>query len=298
MPFNLDNRVLCSVVALIGLAGCSPLGVFDTVVPHDPGSKLAQGDIAYGDDKRQVLDVYVPVDAGSDDLPVVVFFYGGSWSGGSKDRYRFAGRALAAQGAVAIVADYRLVPQVRYPEFIEDGAAATAWARENATRFGGDPSRLFLAGHSAGAHTAVSLALDPRFLETHGISQDAIAGVVGLAGPYEFEPDRYRATRRAFEGSLDDPRVRPLTLAGPSAPPMLLLHGAEDTTVEPRNATALAKALSDNGVSATARVYPDMGHAGLLLALSRPLRSKKAPVLGDVADFIVSEGEPLAVAAE
>jgi acetyl esterase/lipase len=298
MPFNLDNRVLCSLVAVIGLAGCSPLGLFDSVVPHDPGSRMAASDIAYGDDPRQRLDVYVPTEATTRPLPVVVFFYGGSWSNGSKDRYRFAGRALAARGAVAVVADYRLVPDVTYPAFIEDGAAATAWARDNAARFGGDPERVFLSGHSAGAHMAVSLALDPRFLEARGMTQSDIAGVVSLAGPFEFEPERYRATRRAFAGALDDPRIRPMTLASPDAPPMLLLHGGADTTVEPRNAPALAEALSNAGVAARAKVYPDMGHAGILLALSRPLRSTETPVLADIADFISATETPVAAAAE
>lgn len=288
-PISADNRLLCAFVALFSLSGCSPLAFYNGIIPFDGQSALAARDVAYGDHPRQVFDVYVPTAAGAGPHPVIVFFYGGSWRSGDKDRYAFVGRALAAQGAVAVIADYRLVPDVRYPGFIEDNAAAVAKAREIASRFGGDPDRLVLSGHSAGAYNAALLALDPRHLDAAGVPRKAIAGLIGLSGPYKFEPREYRVTRAAFEGSYDDPAIQPLDLAraGAGAPPALLMHGADDTTVEPRNAGALAEALREAGVRADSVLFDGIGHAGALLALSKPLRGS-APVLPRIDAFLKS----------
>lgn len=267
---------------LLGLlaASCSPLKTFNAVVPKDGGvARVAAGE-PFGAAPRQRLDLYAPKRATSK-LPIIVFFYGGSWNSGDRSGYAFAGRALAAKGFVVAVPDYRLVPEVHFPEFIEDGAAAIHWVRANAARFGGDPDRIVLVGHSAGAYNAAMLSLDERWL---GPDRGAVRGFVGLAGPYSFLPLDLPVTRAAFGRAPDLKATQPVELASPGDPPSLLLVAGEDRLVYPHNATRLSAALSRVGVAVETRTYPGIGHVGMLTALSRPFRGK-APVLKDVADF-------------
>ena len=270
---------LLALLACAGLAACSPLKTFDALVPKDRGAQTAVRGAAFGPAPRQRLDVYRPAGAGSG-LPVIVFFYGGSWQTGTRAGYEFAGRALAAQGFVVAVPDYRLVPEVRFPAFLEDGAAAVRWVRLNAHLFGGDPDRIVLVGHSAGAYNAAMLALDPRWL---GEGRRAVRGLVGIAGPYDFLPLDGPVTRAAF-GSADAPSTQPVNFASADDPPALLLHGASDRTVYPRNSQRLAALLAAAGVDARVELYPGTGHVAIVTALARPFRGK-APVLRDTASF-------------
>lgn len=263
------------------LASCSPLKAFDAIVPKDRGAALVERGAAYGTDARQTVDIYTPTGSAAGPRPIIVFIYGGSWQSGSKDGYAFAARALAAQGFVVAVPDYRLVPAVRFPGFVEDCAAAVKWVRANAARYGGDGTRIVLMGHSAGAYNAAMLAVDPRYL---GADRAAVRGFVGLAGPYDFLPLDGPATRAAFGAAPDPAQTQPVTFAGAGDPPALLLHGAKDTTVYPRNSHALARKLIGGGVRADVVVYPDVGHVGIVTALSTPLRDR-APVLADAVRF-------------
>ncbi|WP_210359454.1 alpha/beta hydrolase [Sphingomonas beigongshangi] len=276
--------IRAGVALLAGLAacGCSPLGLFDTLVPKDGGVAKVGADIAYGDAPRQTLDVYAPRRAANRAMPTLVFFYGGSWNSGTRTGYAFVGRALAAQGFVVVVPDYRLVPAVRYPTFVEDGAAAVRWTRAHAAQFGGDPGRIVLMGHSAGAYIAAMLAVDDRWLRA---DRAAIKGFIGLAGPYDFAPFDVDASRAAFGAWPRPADTQPVTWAGTGDPPSLLLVGADDTVVRPRNSEALAARLRAGGVAVDVRSYPNIGHVGLLLALARPFRGR-APVLRDVAAFV------------
>ncbi|HZF42514.1 MAG TPA: alpha/beta hydrolase [Sphingomonadaceae bacterium] len=274
------------------LSACSPLKSFNALVPKDRGAVLVARDVAYGTDPRQALDVYAPTGtAASARLPVIVFIYGGSWQSGSKDGYGFAARALAARGFVVAVPDYRLVPAVRFPGFVEDCAAAVRWARANAARFGGDGARVVMIGHSAGAYNAAMLALDPRYL---GADRAAVRGWVGLAGPYDFLPLDGPITRAAFGGAPDLPQTQPVTHASAGDPPALLLHGAKDDTVYPRNSQALAARLRAAGGRAEVKLYPKLGHVGIVTALAAPFRGR-APVLEDAAGFaraVTAEEQP------
>ena len=268
-----------------GSVACSPLKTFNAFAPKDPGSRQAASGIAYGSNERQKLDVYVPEGEGAD-RPVIVFFYGGSWNSGTRAGYDFVGRALASRGFVTVLPDYRLVPEVRYPGFVEDGASAVRWAKSNAADYGGNPDRIVLVGHSAGAYIAAMLAVDERWLDK---DRDAVTGFVGLAGPYDFAPFDVAAAQEAFGRWPDVAETQPVTWAGPGDPPALLLTGAEDQTVEPRNSRALEAKLTRAGVVARVKEYPDIGHIDILLALSRPLRGK-ASVLDDVASFAEAPG--------
>ena len=276
------RRVTLAVAALLLSAGCTPLSLFDMLVPKDRGGIRSAAGVAYGPDPRQRLDVYVPRGSIGAHRPVVVFFYGGSWNSGDRAGYAFVGRALAARGFVVVIPDYRLVPQVRYPAFIEDGAAAVRWAEVHAVTYGGAPDRLVLMGHSAGAYIAAMLAVDGRWL---GPARVNVRGLVGLAGPYDFAPFDVDASRAAFGNWPRPAETQPVSWAGAGDPPALLAYGAEDRTVRPRNSEALAARLRAGGVRVELRAYPKLSHVGLLLAFARPFRGR-APVLDDVASFI------------
>ncbi|MGB3165562.1 MAG: alpha/beta hydrolase [Alteraurantiacibacter sp.] len=272
------------LVAALFIAACSfnPLRTFNALVPKDGGSERIAEGIAYGGNDRQKLDIYAPTDGDVTGRPTIVWFYGGSWNSGSRKGYGFVGRALASRGFVTVIADYRLVPDVRFPGFLEDGAGAVRWTRENIDQYGGDGERIVLGGHSAGAYIAAMLANDPRWL---GEGRDAVKGMVGLAGPYDFAPFDVDSTIAAFGEWPDPADTQPVTFADAGAPPHLLLTGENDDTVEPRNSEALAAKLREAGVEAGVRRYPGVEHINIVVALSR-VRRGRAPVLDDVTDFV------------
>jgi acetyl esterase/lipase len=281
--YGVSRRSLLGSSAALTLSACSPLSALNTLMPSDGGSQLAVRDVAYGDDPRQRLDVYVPEGA-TGNAPVMMFVYGGGWDNGSKADYAFAGLALASRGFVTVVPDYRLVPQVRFPDFVDDCAQALRWAQSNAASHGGDPRRLHLSGHSAGAYNVMMLGLDGRFLARAGVRAGSIRSVAGLAGPYDFLPFDDRRTRAAFESYPRPAETQPVNFARRNTPRILLATGDADTTVYPRNTEALARKLRAAGAAVAVKVYPGVGHPGIVLALGRSFRGN-APVLDDVVRF-------------
>lgn len=271
-------------VLLAGLAGaCTPsLGTFNALAPKDRGGRRVAYDRPYGEMPRQRLDVYAPEDARG--LPVIIFIYGGSWSSGSKDEYAFVGAAFAARGFVTVVPDYRLVPDVRFPDFVTDCAQATRWVMDHVGEYGGDASRIVLVGHSAGAYNAMMLGLDAHYLRDAGVDAARIRGVAGLAGPYDFLPFDVDATRNAFGQAPDAALTQPLHFARNDAPPLLLLWGEADTTVGARSLRGLSAAMQHVGGRVETKTYPGVNHVDVMLALSRPLRGR-APTLDDVTMF-------------
>jgi acetyl esterase/lipase len=248
-----------------------------------------QSAVAYGDDARQLLDVYRPRAASA--RPIVVFFYGGSWMRGSRTNYRFAGAALAEAGYVAVVPDYRLYPSVKFPAFVDDGAAAVAWAVRNASAIGGDAARVFIAGHSAGAHTAAMLALDRRYLERVGVDAVTIRGFIGLSGPYVLTPDT-PALIDMFGAPYTPNDYRPIEFVSARAPPALLIHGTNDTIVSAQHSERLAEALRAAGVPTELQLLAGKNHADPMAAISQPARSR-APTLAAMRAFIDARSGPL-----
>lgn len=278
-----------SVLALASLLhACSPIRVLNAMAPDDTHRRV--DGLAYGEHPRQRLDVYTPVRL-EGLAPVVLFFYGGSWQSGSREEYRFVGEALAARGIVTVVADYRLFPEVRYPDFLADAAAAAAWVRREIAAYGGDPERIVLAGHSAGAYNAAMLALDPRWLAEQGLRPEQFAAWVGIAGPYNFRPIVARNLKRIFnppetpESTPDE--TQPIVHATAGAPPALLLAARKDHLVySDRNTGELAERLRELGVAVDERYYDNLNHYTVLGAMGRPLR-QIAPITEHVADFVL-----------
>lgn len=275
--------------ALFALAACSPLKVLNASVPGGDGTRVVDG-VPYGADPRQEMDLYVP--AGVAAPPVVVFFYGGSWSGGSRAQYKFVGDALATRGILAVVADYRVYPQVTYPAFVEDAASAVAWTLRHIGEYGGDANRVFVAGHSAGAYNAAMVALDPRWLNMQGASPAMLSGWIGLAGPYDFLPIVDKDIKPVFHFPDTPADSQPLAHASSTAPPAFLAAGTSDHVVDPiRNTARLAAALQADHVPVTLKSYDRIGHGLLVGAFARPLRWS-APVLDDVVAFVNATPAP------
>lgn len=276
-------RILVLVSLASGLlAACSGQFWVNTLVPRWGYQRHA--DIAYGTDPRQRLDVYVP-DTPAPGHPVVVFFYGGSWQEGSKDGYRFVGQALASRGITAVLPDYRLYPQVRFPSFVEDSAAAVAWVHAHISDYDGAACHLFVAGHSAGAYNAAMLATDGRYLAADGLSVADLSGFIGMSGPYDFLPIKDPTLQAIFAPRARWPRTQPIHFVSGDEPPMLLLHGAADQTVFPKNSKNLAAAVNASGGNAKVKIYPGVNHVMLVAPLAATLRFK-GDELDQIADFV------------
>lgn len=272
---------LAAIGLAAALASCMPVALVNELVPNDTFRR--ERDLAYGTHERQRLDVYTPAQAAAP-APVVVFFYGGSWRTGSRADYLFAGEALASRGFVAVIADYRLYPEVRFPDFVLDSAQAVRWTHDNVARFGGDPDRIFLMGHSAGAYNAAMLAFDPRYLRDAGLDRSVVRGFVGLAGPYDFLPLTSRL-RDVFGYPDTSPATQPINFVATGSPPALLIVATGDRVVDPGNSARLARRIRASGGAVREVRYDQLDHRTLVGALAAPLRGL-APVLDDVAGFV------------
>jgi acetyl esterase/lipase len=280
------RNVLLGGIALILFGACSPFVYVNAVAPRD--GVVERRDIAYGTHSRQQLDVYLPETPLAEPAPVIVFFYGGAWQRGSRADYLFVGRALAAHGVIAVVPDYRVYPEVVFPEFIADGALAVRWAQQHLAGDMRGAPRLFLMGHSAGAHLAAMLAFDRRYLDSAGADAGGIAGFIGLSGPYDFRPLQSRTLKRIFGDPAPD-STQPVEFVTANAPPALLITGSADTTVIPRNSERLAARLRENRVAVTETVYEGVGHARTVAAFSPPLAGD-LDVVEQVLRFIAPRG--------
>jgi acetyl esterase/lipase len=284
---TLKKSWTAAIAASLSLAACSPAAILNATISRD-GISITH-DVTYGPEAREKLDIYRPQGAGT--RPVVVFIYGGSWNSGSKKIYPFVAATLARRGNVVVVPDYRLYPQVQFPAFLQDCAQAVAWTEGHLAELGGDPQQVFLMGHSAGAYNAVMLGLDPHWLAAAGTSRNRLAGVIGLAGPYDFLPIVDPEVKAVFAPAQDGPASQPVNFVDGHAPPMLLLAGSDDTTVLPRNTISLAEHIAAKGGEMAYKIYPGVAHIGLVLSIA-PIFQGKAPVLADVEDFIRSHRLP------
>jgi acetyl esterase/lipase len=270
------------LLSALALSACTGAQVLNSLTPGT-GYVLATN-LPFDDETRLRLDVYTP--AGEvRDAPVVVFFYGGRWTTGSKDDFRFVGQALAAQGFVAVIADHRKYPDVVFPVFVEDAARAVRWTHRNIARFGGSPDKLFVMGHSSGAHLAAMLALNGEYLKAVGGSRSWLKGMIGLAGPYDFMPITAPDLRDMFGPPERFPDSQPIFFADGQNPPLLLMHGEDDEDVWVKNTRNLAKAVGEAGGGVETVIYPKLGHRWIIAAISAPLRSRN-DVISHIREFV------------
>ena len=277
---------LLSSLSSAALFGCSPAGLLNgfSRLAGD-SARLAAAGVRFGDDPRLTLDVWVPPERSSASLPIVVFFYGGGWVSGERADYGFVGRAFAARGFVTVIPDYRLIPQVRFPAFVEDGAKALKWTRDRVAEFGGDPARINISGHSAGSYIGAMLSLDRHFLTNAGIDPAIVCAAALMSGPYDFYPFTEQRGRNALGHWPRPLETQPIKFVRRDAPPMLLMHGAADTVVRPRNSQRLAAALTAAGAQADLKLYPCKSHVDTIKSISPLFRGSTAALADSVAFF-------------
>ena len=266
--------------------------VLDTVDRLTGGTrgvaKLAQ--VSTGDHPAQKVIIWGPEDrsSASAPLPVLMFAHGGSWRSGDPEDYGFIARALVPEGFLVVLSGYRLVKESAkdgvYPAMIEDTAEAVARTRTAVAQYGGDPDRIVIMGHSAGAYNVVMTGLERVWLEERGVSLDAVRGVVGLSGPYDFYPFTSDSTKAAFGPASDPEATQAFNHVRGDAAPMLLIHGEKDTLVRPRNSRELAKLLETAGGEAQLKLYPEMEHNDPLIAFASPWRDRR-DVVETIATF-------------
>ncbi|KFN43357.1 alpha/beta hydrolase [Arenimonas oryziterrae] len=273
-------RAAAFAVALL-LAGCQApyFWALNAGVPDRPTMS------AVFDAKHDLsLDIYRPLTAKP--RAIVVFFYGGSWRNGYRADYRFVGSALAQRGLLVIIPDYRKAPADTFPAFMDDAAAAVAWTKAHAADFGADPAQIYLMGHSAGAHIVALLGTDGSYLQQVGMKPRDLKGVIGLAGPYDFLPITNRGVKQVFGAPDTWPRSQPVNFVNGDEPPFLLLHGADDGKVFPRNSESLAEKLRAAGEPVSLKIIPDVGHIGLVNGFRSP---RLSPVLADTVQWIEAQ---------
>lgn len=275
-------KILSGFSALI-IAGCTQVGVGVANLPAHFGDMEIKTNIAYGLEDWQKLDLYIPTKAKTDKLPVIVFFYGGRWTDGSKDMYPFVGKAFADKGYIVAIADYSKYPNVKFPAFVEDGAKAIAWTHSNIGNYNGDPTNIFVSGHSSGAHIGGLVTADERYLKAENKTTSIIRAFAGLAGPYDFVPQA-EDLKNMFGPPENYPEMTVTTFIEGGEPPMLLLWGAKDDAVWERNIKLLSEKIESKNGAVETKIYPELDHVGILASFTWFLRSK-APVLNDVTEF-------------
>ena len=271
---------------LFVLPGCATLGLLalNTRASLAPVERLANLHYAVG--RAGSVDVYRPKPTvPGPGLPLVVFFHGGGWDDGDKNQYRFVGAALAETRLVAVLPNYRLYPHARRADFMADAAQSLAWARAHAVEWGADPAKVFVMGHSAGAHIALLLALDERYLNGVGGTSRWLRGVIGLSGPYDFLPFTEKYLEEIFGPAAAFPDSQPIRFVRAGAPPVFLAHGLKDRRVRVANTERLAAGLRALGNAVETRYYDSADHAQVIVALS-PVAPHPFPVLSDVRAFI------------
>jgi acetyl esterase/lipase len=270
----LPIALLATMLTALLSASIAPAGRMFSAIVADGGVDVERG-VRFGPGPRDALDIYRPRAATAPNAPVLFFIYGGGWTDGDRATYGFVGAAFAARGITTVIADYRVFPEARFPTFVQDSARAYRWAADTIAR--GRP--IVVAGHSAGAHTAALLAADRSYLAA--VRAPPPAALIGLAGPYAFDPTTWPTTKEIFATAPTADAARPIAFAGAHLPPTLLLHGTGDETVKLFNQRDFAAKLGEAGVAVRALELPAVTHTGILLALSRPFRRP-----GDVLDTI------------
>jgi acetyl esterase/lipase len=285
-PFHvrLAAKGIALLLSAVGLVGCTPIMLVNAFVQRS--SFALKSDLSYGPDPRQRLDVYTPINATK--APVLIFVHGGSWYGGDKAEYPFLADAFIEHGYVVVPILYRVAPQVQFPAFVQDAALAVRWVKDHIASYGGDPSRVYLMGQSAGAHIAAMVALDSVYLAEVGLQRSDLRALVGQAGPYDFRAflEGDPPTQKAMGPREGWPRTQPINFVDGKAPPMLLQHGLSDSVVNPKNPEWLSELVRAKGGVAEVKLYPNVDHPGIVGALARAARFLEPKVLPDILEFL------------
>jgi acetyl esterase/lipase len=285
------RRGIIGIAAIIGLLLLIGGGLFlyspallvdvvDRVANRSGAEKKAEA-IKFGPHAENLLDIWGAAEGkGGAQKPVLVFFYGGGWANGTRTEYGYAARPFVEAGYIVVLPDYRKVPQVHFPDFVADSAAAVKWVQTNIAQYGGDPDRIAVAGHSAGAYNALMLALDPQWL-----GEKPVRAAISLAGAADFYPFTSKRAIAAMSQAPDPAATQPINFARAGVPPLLLIHGTADDVVRPRNAKNLQAKMDVVKGDSSISLYEGASHNDLVLALSTLFRGRH-PVVKDMLAFM------------
>lgn len=239
------------------------------------GEVVTIPDLAYTptDIDKNKLDLYMP--KGAKDCPVVMFVHGGGYRRGDRKDTKDLGPVLAAEGVGVAVISYRLIPTVKHPEQIGDVALALAWLKANVAKHGGSPDKLFVMGHSAGAHLATMLGSNPDFLGKVKLGLKDLKGVIALEGYYT------PMNKEMFGGEKGLKEVTPATYASSQMPAYLLLYSDGAGKRAADLATDLEKAIRDGKGTADAVLVKERNHTTLLSKIASDEPTGKA-----ILDFV------------
>ncbi|MFZ4125497.1 MAG: alpha/beta hydrolase [Rickettsiales bacterium] len=275
---RLKLKALVSLIGSLWVSSCTVLGFAYLNFPADKSTLKIDENIAYGNAAHQKLDIYRPT-AAKGNQPVILYFYGGGWTMGSKDDYLFMADTLAKQGFIVVIPDYVKYPEAKFPTFIEDAAQATEWTYQHIAEYGGDPKNMHILGHSAGGHMGALLVSDPRYLK----GKIPIRSFVGLAGPYSFTP-KEEIYKKIFGPPENYPNMQVTTFITGKEPPMLLLYGGKDDVVGQFNMEKLSEAIRAKGGVVETKIYPKLGHIDIMTGFS-PAWKLDEPVVEDTISF-------------
>jgi acetyl esterase/lipase len=281
------RNIFFTVIASAFLAACSSASFFVANLPVKFSDTKTYRNVQYGNLPYEKLDIYAPDSAKS--APVLVFFYGGRWSFGKKEQYAFAALPFVQKGYIVVIPDYAKYPDVKFPEFVKDGAKAVSWVYDHIGQYGGNAKNLYISGHSSGAHIGALVAVDPSYLKAQGKDRSIIKSFAGLAGPYDFIPED-ADLKDMFGPPENYPQMQVPTFVDGKQPPMMLLHGQEDKTVILRNLRRLEQKIEDKGGIVETKIYPGIDHKDIIGALSW-VYDQKAPVRDDMARFFEKHRE-------
>ena len=234
-----------------------------------PGVEVKRN-IKFGENDRLKLDVYYSKENNNKKKPVVFFVHGGSWKSNNKDQFKFIGKNLARRGYVAVLPNYRLVPENRYPAQIKDVAKALKWTDNNISSFGGAKDKIILSGHSAGGHLAALMGYSDYWQKKFNISKKNIDYLVLLAGVYKFA-DKYEEGAEVVKDLVpkeywDD--AQPALHLDSSDPPTFILQGLKDETVSPKQADYLARSLAEKEIKYKKILKDNLNHISLLFSFA------------------------------
>ncbi len=287
MLIKLSSALQSVIIGLFVVvsSACSPVNLLNSMIPSE-GYNI-KADIAYGDLDRQQLDIYIPKSNSEKPLPVVLFYYGGGWDSGAKENYLFVAEAFTSKNYITVIPDYRVFPEVTFPEFMLDPVSAGKWVKQHIASYGGDPENIFVVGHSAGAHIGMMLNLNKDYLASVDLKPNQFRAYLGLAGPYDFLPLQSKRLKEIFGPEETRWKSQPINFVTGENQPTLLMVGLKDGTVWPRNTINLANAISEKNGQVEVLKYPNYGHVDMVAKLAKPFRADSR-LLTDMVQFMQS----------
>lgn len=275
---SFKNLMLCSIALY---ASCTLLAIRLTAAEKETSNVKTALDLPYADngdqksDAKQHLDLFLP--EGKRNFPVLMFVHGGGYQKGDRKEATDFGKLVAAQGIGVAAISYRLYPQVKHPDHIQDIARAFAWLKKSAPQYGGDADKIFVSGHSAGAHLVSLLATDEKYLQAEQLHLSDIRGVIALSGGYRILP-----IRKVVFGDEETMRdASPFSHLGGKHPPFLIVYGGAENKERHELSAEFRDALRKTGCDATTLEIPERDHHGLFTKIE-----KGEPTLDAIVQFV------------